>query len=99
MRFAGAVNSEAKARPIRYETLLALLLAGLMASLTFSIESFAAPAQIPFLGDFLPLLVALLFPGILGSMAIGGNAHAWSLWLAAFLNGLLFSGWAGSDAV
>jgi len=32
----------------------------------------------------------LLLPGIIGSMAVAGNAHAFSLWVAAGLNTLLY---------
>jgi hypothetical protein len=98
MRLAGSVNSEAKARPISHEALFALLLAGIMASLTLSIEGLGAPSEVPFIGDPRPLLVTLLFPGMLGSMAVSGNAHAWHLWVAALINGLIYFvlGWIGS---
>lgn len=36
------------------------------------------------------IVTTIAFPGILGSMAIGGNAHAFSLWVAAGLNFVLY---------
>jgi hypothetical protein len=42
-------------------------------------------------------LIAL--PGLIGSMAIAGGVHAFSLWIAAILNGLLYFGlsWAAAS--
>jgi len=34
--------------------------------------------------------LTLLFPGILGSIAIGGNAHAFHLWIAAAWNFIFY---------
>ena len=35
-------------------------------------------------------ITAVLFPGLFGSMAIGGNAHAFSLWIAAGINCIIY---------
>jgi hypothetical protein len=32
------------------------------------------------------VIIAAIFPGILGSIAIAGNVHAFSLWIAAGIN-------------
>lgn len=37
-------------------------------------------------------LIWFLFPGILGAMAIGQNVHAFSLWIAAIVNGAFYAG-------
>jgi len=34
--------------------------------------------------------IGLLLPGILGSMAVNGNVHAFHLWVAALLNFLFY---------
>ncbi len=36
------------------------------------------------------VLAGLLFPGLLGSMALAGNVHAFSLWVAAAFNGIFY---------
>jgi hypothetical protein len=36
------------------------------------------------------LITAVVFPGMLGSIAVGGNAHAFSLWLAAGINFIFY---------
>jgi hypothetical protein len=40
----------------------------------------------------LSVLSVIALPGVIGSMAIAGNNHDFSLWVAAFLNGLLYFG-------
>jgi hypothetical protein len=79
-------------RHINWGGLFALLFGGLLACLTLAIERLSAPTQIPIVGDPRPILFALLGPGILGSMAISGNAHAWHLWIAAGINGIVYFG-------
>lgn len=37
------------------------------------------------------VITAALFPGLLASTAIAGNTHAFSLWIAAAFNGILYS--------
>lgn len=51
---------------------------------------------------FGPKIIIFLFPGLLGSMALSGNVHAFSLRTAAILNGFFYFGaiWAiGTVAV
>jgi len=78
--------------------LLPLILGGVLAILTLNLEKLSATSDNPFLGDVQRCLVALLLPGMFGSMAMGGNVHAWSLWVAAGLNGVIYFGlvWVAS---
>jgi hypothetical protein len=36
------------------------------------------------------IISGVVFPGLLGSMAVAGNAHAFSLWVAAAFNGIFY---------
>jgi hypothetical protein len=38
--------------------------------------------------------MALIFPGLIGAAAISGNVHAFHLWVAAGMNGLIYFGLA-----
>jgi len=69
-----------------------LILGGVLAILTLNLEGLSATSNNPFWGDVQRCLVSLLLPGMLGSMAMGGNVHAWSLWVAAGLNGVIYFG-------
>jgi hypothetical protein len=35
---------------------------------------------------------SLLFPGLIGAVAMSGNVHAFSLWVAAPMNALIYFG-------
>jgi hypothetical protein len=76
--------------------LLPVVLGGVQALLTLNLERLSAISQSPFWGGVQRCEVSLLFPGILGAMAMGGNVHAWSLWVAALFNGAIYFGliWA-----
>jgi hypothetical protein len=41
-------------------------------------------------GDAGFIIAAVVFPGLLGSMAIAGNVHAFSLWIAAGINFIFY---------
>ena len=101
MQLTESADSETTRHFVSRGVLIALLLGGIMASLTLSIEGLGAPAEIPMIGDPRSVLVTLLFPGMLGSMAVSGNAHAWHLWVAALVNGLVYFGlgWIGSRVI
>ncbi len=77
-------------RAISYGTLFAILLGAGFAGLTLTLGKLSTLSRIPFLGDARPVLFALLFPGIIGGMALSGNAHAWHLWVSALINGLIY---------
>ena len=36
--------------------------------------------------------MCLLIPGLIGSMTVSGNVHAFHLWVAAVINGLFYFG-------
>jgi hypothetical protein len=42
------------------------------------------------LGDYGSYISAVAFPGILGSAGVSGNAHAFSLWIAAGINFIVY---------
>src|SRR5580704_7510945 len=66
---------------------LASLVAGIIAVLlTISLEH----SVIAYFGNAGFIITALLFPGLLGSMAIAGNVHAFSLWIAAGINCIFY---------
>ena len=96
-----STKSETNSISRKRGVLLALLFGGIMASLTLSVEGLGTPSEVPFFRDPRPLLVTLLFPGMLGSMAVSGNAHAWHLWVAALVNGFIYFGlgWIGSTLI
>jgi hypothetical protein len=98
MQLTESADSEATRRRGSRGALLALLVGGTMACLTLSILGLGYPSEIPFIGDPRPVLAAFLFPGMLGAAALSGNAHAWHLWVAALVNGIIYFGlaWIGS---
>jgi hypothetical protein len=68
------------------------MLGVVQAVLTLNLGKLSAISDDPFLGGVQSFLVTLLLPGMFGAMAVGGNVHAWSLWVAAGLNALIYSG-------
>lgn len=74
----------------RWELLTASAFGLLATGLTLSIYL----AEFPSTGA--SVITAFLFPGLLASAAVAGNAHAFSLWVAAAMNGALYFGlsWA-----
>lgn len=98
MQLTESYGSEATRRPRSRGALLAVVVGGMMACLTLSILGLGYPSEIPFIGDPRPVLVTFLFPGMLGAAALSGNAHAWHLWVAALVNGIIYFGlgWTGS---
>ena len=43
-----------------------------------------------FFGDSGVFVSTIVFPGLIGSIAVGGNAHAFSLWIAAGINFIVY---------
>ena len=72
----------------RFASGLGLLLAGL----TFAIEKLARISHNPVTGAAQKTLFILIVPGIIGAMGIEANIHAWHLWVAAAINGLIHFG-------
>jgi hypothetical protein len=70
--------------------MLASLIVGTAGFLvTLSLQS-AAVVSLGYTG--LVFMSAVTLPGLLGSMLVAGNAHAFSLWIAAILNGIFYCG-------
>jgi hypothetical protein len=70
----------------RWELLTAFAFGALTFGLTLSIYVAAFPST------GAAVITAFLFPGLLASAAVAGNAHAFSLWVAAAMNGALYFG-------
>jgi hypothetical protein len=60
------------------------------AILTLKIENIAGVASNPAVVELNNLALRLLIPGILGSIAITGNANAFHLWIAAAWNFIFY---------
>lgn len=101
MHLTESADSETTRRPVNRGTLVALLLGGLMACLTLSVLVLGYPSEIPFMGDPRPILVAFIYPGMLGAALLNGNPHAGHLWVAALVNGVIYFGlgWIGSKVI
>lgn len=72
--------------PLRWPMLVALGVGMVTALLSISLAHSASL----FFGNAGSIITALLFPGILGSIAFAGNAHAFSLWIAAGINFIFY---------
>jgi len=66
--------------------LIALAVGIIAAALTLSLYT------TPLMGSAGRVLSTVLFPGILGSAAVAGNAHAFSLGMGAAINFVLYFG-------
>jgi len=84
------MSTEKRDRTIGYGTLFAIALGGVLGALTLTIQELSVISEGPIMGAVQHSLLALLFPGILGAAALGGNVHAWSLIIAAGINGLIY---------
>jgi hypothetical protein len=74
--------------------MIAIAFGGFFGALTMALEQLSWFSGNPVVEAAMPALIGLIFPGILGSMAVSGNAHAFHLWVAAGINGLLYFGLA-----
>jgi hypothetical protein len=61
-----------------------------MGCLTLTMEKLSSISGNPIIESIQKTLLVLLFPGIIGAMAIIGNVHAWYLWAAAGINGFIY---------
>jgi hypothetical protein len=75
---------------IRKNLLIAVLLGCIPAAFTLGYASIAVPSSIPVLAAIQKAGATLLFPGILGAIAVSGNVHAFHLWVAAIWNFLFY---------
>ena len=63
-----------------------------MGGCTFAVGSISWLSANPVIATVQHSLMILIFPGLLGGMAISGNAHAFSLGAAAVVNLLFYFG-------
>jgi|SRR5580658_2958877 ABC-type transport system involved in multi-copper enzyme maturation permease subunit len=73
----------------RKSLIIAALLGLVPAILTLAVEHID-PSSNPIVNGIQGAGMVLLFPGILGSIAVSGNAHAFHLWVAAVCNFVLY---------
>ncbi len=62
----------------------------LMGGLTLLIEKFALISENPVIAAIQGTVLTLITPGLIGSMAVGNNVHAFSLAVAALINAVLY---------
>jgi len=72
------------------KAIVALALGGLFATLTLFISKLGIISGKPIVGAVQEGLLILITPGMYGAMAVSGNVHAWSLWVASAINGLIY---------
>ena len=101
MQLTESTDSGATHRRGSRGVLLSLLLGVMMACLTLSVLVLGYPSEIPLMGDPRPILVAFIYPGMLGAALLNGNPHAGHLWVAALVNGVIYFGlgWIGSKVI
>jgi hypothetical protein len=83
---------EKKPRNILYTTLVALTFSCFFGGLTLAIETLATISDKEIVGTAQHCLLILIVPGMVASMALSGNVHAFSLWTAAVANALIYFG-------
>jgi hypothetical protein len=95
------MSTEREAGSLNPKVLSAIVLGGLFGSLTLAVSKLSSISENPILGTAQRGLFALLVPGIIGAGALSGNVHAWSLWIAAGINMLIYfaAGWLACWAV
>jgi hypothetical protein len=72
--------------------LVPIVIGGAQAGLTLSLEKLSVVPEGSGLGRVQQFFITLLSPGMFGAMLLGNNVHAWSLWVAAIINGLFYFG-------
>jgi hypothetical protein len=80
------------ARTIPPKVVFALFLAVLLSAATVAIGRFAVLSDNPAIDAAQKTVMVLLLPGLIGVMAVAGNIHAYDLWLAAVINGVIYFG-------
>ena len=73
------------------------MLAGTSAVGTLCFPSLAMLSENTFAAALQKTACTLLFPGLIGAVAVSGNVHAYSFWVAAPINALIYFGlgWIG----
>lgn len=76
---------------------VASALAGASAVGTLCFASLAILSEDRFVAALQMTASTLLFPGLIGAVAVSGNVHVYSFWVAAPINALLYFGlgWIG----
>jgi hypothetical protein len=89
------ISTEREASPLNAKVVSAIVLGGLLGSLTLAVPRLSSISENPVVGAAQRGLFALLIPGIVGAGAVSGNVHAWPLWIAAGINMLIYflAGW------
>jgi len=62
------------------------------ALLSFDVGQLSWASANPVIGAVQWILMVLIIPGLIGSAGISGNVHAFALWPAALINGVLYFG-------
>jgi len=62
------------------------------ALLSFDVGQLSTISANPVIGIMQEILMVFIVPGLIGSAGISGNVHAFALWPAALINGLLYFG-------
>src|ERR1700730_14657358 len=88
------MNRKRKTLAAGQEVLVALVLACLLSGITLAVEKVSSISENPIIGTVQRAFMALIFPGLIGPAAISGNVHAFHLWIAAGMNGLIYFGLA-----
>ena len=83
--------AERKLLSPRRATSIALAVGIIAAALTLSLYTPLMGSE-PLMGSAGRVLSTVLFPGILGSVAVAGNAHAFSLGMGAAINFVFYFG-------
>lgn len=73
-----------------FKVVIALATGGALGSLTLAASKLSAISDNSIAGTVQRVLFRLLLPGMIGAEAFSGNAHAWSLWIAAGINALIY---------
>src|SRR5437764_15126400 len=70
----------------------ATVLGAVFGCVSFAIGPLSTISQNTAIAGIQKTIFILLLPGIVGGMALGGNAHAFSIWGVAIVNFLLYFG-------
>lgn len=89
MTSKGSSLPSGRASQKQLQLFIAVFWGALLGGLTFSVGTISTISANPIIGAVQILLMTLIVPGLIGSMAFVGNAHAFSLLPGAVINGLL----------
>ena len=70
--------------------IIATALAIVPAVLTLVLEQIGGPSSNPIANSIQAAAIGFLIPGMIGSMAVSGNVHAFHLWVAALFNFVIY---------